>query len=294
MKSVISGRRFGGRLRAVVLIAVVLVCGGCAQNPANPDPWEKANRVFFVFDGGLDRYAFEPVAKAYVKVIPKPIRVGIGNGFDNLGYGDVIVNDFLQGRWKLGFQDAARMGINSTIGVAGIFDVATKWGLKSHENDLGVTLGKWGLGPGPYLVLPLFGPSTFRDAPDIGFSLLMDPTFWLDLPLSISLPLAAADAVDTRARETGAIRFVNSAALDPYVFTRELYLRHRQELIHPGVPATQPGLYDDDEGGRPTSRPGAGLEGAQPLAARGVGEGGSPVTGGRGVPHSGQRWGVAR
>ena len=256
MKGVSRLRCASGWMPPLVLIAAVLTCAGCAQNPPNPDPWEKVNRKFFAFDEGLDRYALEPVAKAYVKVVPKAVRVGIGNGFDNLGYADVIANDFLQGQWKLGLRDAARMGINSTIGVAGFFDVATKWGLKSHENDLGATFGKWGLGPGPYLVLPLFGPSTFRDAPDIGFSMLMDPTFWLHLPFAVSFPLTATDAIDTRARETGAVRFVNRAALDPYVFTRELYLRHRRELIHPGAPTTEPGLYDDDEpAARPTSRP---------------------------------------
>jgi phospholipid-binding lipoprotein MlaA len=249
-----DARRTPPSLIAAVL-ALTTACAGCARNPANPDPWEKTNRVLFALDGGLDRYALEPVANAYTKVVPRPVRVGIGNGFDNLRYGNVVVNDFLQGRWKLGFQDAARMGINSTVGIAGIFDVATRWGLKSHENDFGVTLGKWGLGPGPYLVLPLFGPSTFRDAPDLGFSLLTDPTVWLDLPLAVALPLAGTNAVDMRARQGGPIRFVNRAAVDPYVFTRELYLRHRESLIHPGMPTAQPDLYEDEDAPRPTSRP---------------------------------------
>ena len=103
----------------------------------------------------------------YVKVIPKPIRSGIGNGFDNLIYFNVVFNDFLQAKWGQGLGDFGRMAANSTIGIGGIFDVATRWGLPSHDNDFGITLGKWGLGPGPYLVLPLLGPSSLRDAPGL-------------------------------------------------------------------------------------------------------------------------------
>src|SRR6185312_347800 len=195
---------------------------------------EKTNRAFYNFDDGLDRVLLKPMADVYVKVIPQPIRTGLGNGFDNLAYGNVILNDFLQGKLQQGLNDTGRMAVNSTIGIAGFFDVASRWGMHSHENDFGITLGKWGVKPGPYLVLPLLGPMTLRDTPGIVVASVTNPVTWLYPPLYVTAPLAIGQALDRRSRVDTAIRFRNALAIDPYVFTRNAYLQYRENLIHEG------------------------------------------------------------
>jgi phospholipid-binding lipoprotein MlaA len=228
-------------------LLAISFCGGCAAGPNKLDPWEKTNRFFYQLDDGLDRVAIKPLADGYVKVVPLPIRTGLGNGFDNLGYFNTIINDFLQGKWPQGFSDSGRMLLNSSAGMFGFFDVATPMGLPSHDNDFGITLGVWGAAQGPYLVLPLFGPSTVRDAPGIGVGFLTDPTTWLDLPLKISIPLNLVEAMDARSRAERAFRFRNAAAIDSYAFTRDAYLQYREAQVHP-VPATGPSVYDEDNG----------------------------------------------
>jgi phospholipid-binding lipoprotein MlaA len=243
---------------ALVLAGVATsLCSGCAAGPNKADPWEKTNRATYNFNEGLDRYALKPLADGYKKIIPQPIRTGIGNGFDNLIYFNVVANDFLQGKGTQGLDDAGRMAVNSTIGIAGIFDVATPWRMPAHENDFGITLRKWGAGPGPYVVLPLFGPSTTTDAPGIGVKYLATPTTWLSLPWGITIPLYLVDTVDARSRLDSIMRFRNEAAVDPYVFTREAYLQYRLGQARDGRPATGPSIYDegDDEMPTPATKP---------------------------------------
>jgi phospholipid-binding lipoprotein MlaA len=235
-------------MSAVMLVGLAVnFCAGCAQGPNPADPWEQTNRGIYNFNEGLDRVALKPLANGYVKVIPKPIRTGIGNGFDNLDYFNVVFNDILQTKWSQGLGDLGRMAVNSTIGIGGIFDVATPWSLPAHQNDFGITLRKWGAGPGPYLVLPLFGPSTLTDAPGIGVKYLATPTTWLNLPLYITAPLYVTDTVDLRSRFDSVVRFRNESAIDPYVFTREAYLQYRVQQVNEGKPARGPSLYDEDE-----------------------------------------------
>jgi phospholipid-binding lipoprotein MlaA len=233
----------------------LIVLGGCAGSGGNIDPWEKTNRAFYNFDDGLDRVLLKPVSDFYVKVVPQPIRTGLGNGFDNLGYGNVILNDFLQAKWVQGLGDVGRMAVNSTIGIAGIFDVASRWGLPSHQNDFGITLGKWGAKPGPYLVLPLLGPTTVRDAPGILVANLTNPVTWVNPPLAVTAPLGVVQAMDTRSRYESALRFRNAAAIDPYVFTRNGYLQYRDHLIHEGNKPVDQSLYDEEPESAPSSRP---------------------------------------
>lgn len=248
---------FRSRVAAAFLaVTAASLCGGCASGAHNPDPWQKTNRFFYNLNDGIDRVALKPAADAYTKVIPKPIRTGIGNGFDNLTYFNVILNDVLQAKWNQGLGDAGRMAANSTIGIAGIFDVATPWGLPAHQNDFGITLGKWGAGPGPYLVLPLFGPSTVRDAPGIAVEYFATPTTYIYLPLAVTFPLGATFLVDERSRADFLVRFRNETALDPYVFTRNAYLQYRDARIHEGKPAApDESIYDTDmDTGPATSR----------------------------------------
>jgi len=232
------------------------LCGGCAAGPNKDDPWEKANRFIYNVNDGFDKVALKPVADGYRKVIPQEIRAGLGNGFDNLVYFNVILNDFLQGKWNQGLGDTGRMAANSTVGIGGVFDPATSWGLPSHDNDFGITLAKWGVDTGPYLVLPLLGPSSLRDVSGVGVEYLCSPLTYLDLPLKISSPVYTVDVVDARSRVDRAERFRNAAAIDPYVFTREAYLQYRANRINEGKPTSQPsGLYDEDTGSDATTRP---------------------------------------
>jgi len=252
-------------LTAVLLaVAAASLCGGCAGAPPN-DPWEKTNRFIYNVNDGFDRAALKPVADAYVKVVPKPIRTGLGNGFDNLVYFNVIVNDLLQGNWGQGLGDAGRMAANSTVGIAGVFDVATGWGLPAHQNDFGITLGKWGAKPGPYLVLPLFGPSTLRDASGLVVEYFATPTTYLDLPWEVTVPLGATDIVDARSRADVVMRFRNDTALDPYVFTRDAYLQYRESRIHEGKPAApDQSIYDTYTDFGPSSAPATAPAATQP------------------------------
>ncbi len=233
------------RAAGAAVCLAVLVLAGCANQAKRVDPYEKVNRCFYQFNEGLDKVALKPASDLYVKAVPKPVRTGLGNAFDNLGYGNVILNDFLQAKWGQGWSDAGRMAANSTIGLGGIFDPATQMGLLPHENDFGVTLGKWGLPSGPYLVLPLFGPSSLRDTPGIAVGFATDPTTWVNAPLTVMMPLYATEAIDTRSRAEGMVKFRNEAALDPYVFTRNAYLQYREGQIHEGPRPSNESLYDE-------------------------------------------------
>ena len=232
----------------------LMLLGGCATT-GNIDPWEKTNRVFYNFDDGLDRVLLKPVSDFYVKVVPAPIRTGLTNGFDNLGYGNVILNDFLQAKWKQGLDDTGRMAVNSTIGIAGFFDVASRWGLPSHPNDFGITLGKWGAKPGPYIVLPLLGPTTMRDVPGIFVANATNPVTWVNPPLAITAPLGVVQGINTRSRYESALRFRNAAAVDPYVFTRTGYLQYRDNLIHEGRKPVDQSIYDEEPDSAPSTAP---------------------------------------
>lgn len=240
-----------GEMRLIALLCggwmLILLGGGCAGTRGNIDPWERTNREFYKFDDNLDRKFIEPASNFYVKVVPEPVRTGLGNGINNLGYLNVILNDFLQGKWQQGLGDAARMAVNSTVGIAGIFDVASRWHLPAHENDFGTTLGKWGVEPGPYMVLPLLGPATLRDTPGFVVASATNPVTWLSPPLYASIPLGTVEAMDRRSRVESAIRFRNAIAIDPYIFTRNAYLQYRDNLVHEGKKAVDESLYDEPE-----------------------------------------------
>ena len=194
----------------------------------------------FSFNSTVDEHIAEPVAGAYTKVTPEIVQTGVTNFFQNLSNLNVILNDLLQGKVNQGLQDSGRFAINSTVGILGLFDVAEKIGWDQHEEDFGQTLAVWGVGPGPYLVLPFFGPTTLRDTPSFAVEALTNPL------LTLYPALWGLDLVDTRARADGSIQFVNEAALDPYVFTRESFLQWRNFLISDGK-APVDGVEDDIE-----------------------------------------------
>jgi len=235
------------RWTSLVCLSAASLLGGCAAGPNPIDPYEKTNRSLYNFNEGLDRFVLKPMADFYVGVFPRPIRIGLGNAFDNLVYGNVIFNDFLQGKWGQGWGDFGRFAVNSTVGIGGIFDVATGWHLPAHENDFGITLAKWGAKPGAYLVLPLFGPSSVRDAPGLGVKVLTNPITWIAAPWAATIPLAVSDIVDLRSRGGVLVNFRNEAALDPYVFTRDAYLQYRANVTHQAATQPDESLYDVDD-----------------------------------------------
>ena len=216
------------RLVAAVTLAS-LALGGCATTNQR-DPLEPLNRGVFAFNDTVDKYALKPVATAYKKVLPSPVQTGVHNFFGNLTDAWSGVNNFLQGKGNAGFEDMSRFVINSTFGVLGLFDVA---GVPKHNEDLGQTLGHWGVPSGPYLVLPLLGPSTLRDTaalPGDWYGDIWthkDPTRWRNIGTAIK-------AVDTRATLLDASDLVEGAALDRYEFIRDGYLQRRASQVADG------------------------------------------------------------
>jgi phospholipid-binding lipoprotein MlaA len=252
--------RIAGTWKLGVLSCALFLVTGCAVPPDNPDPYEPMNRFFYDVNEDLDRVVLKPASDLYVKVVPRPVRTGVGNFLSNLGYGNVIVNDLLQGKFDNGFESTVRMAGNSTFGFFGVFDVASQWGLPPRSNDFGITWGKWKAGPGPYLVLPLYGPSSVRDLAGRPVAMVTNPMFWVDVPSYVTIPLDVMNTADKRADMQGAIEFRDQAALDPYVFVREAYLQRRAALVNeargkPAEPA--PGFYDEETNDTPapTTRP---------------------------------------
>ena len=223
------------RLLALLLAAAAL--GGCATtNGGNSaDPWENLNRKTFAFNDSLDRHVLKPVATGYEKVVPGFAREGVNNFFDNLDDIGTSLNNFLQGKPGQGLSDAGRFVVNTTLGVFGLWDVATPMGLDKHYEDFGQTLGVWGVSSGPYLVLPLLGPSSARDAP----ARIVDPSWYYSNyvdPESLYWGLWGLDKVRTRANLLKAETLVNDAALDKYSFIRDAWLQRRRSQVYDGHP----------------------------------------------------------
>lgn len=194
------------------------------------DPWESWNRKVFQVNDTLDRWALRPVAKGYQKVTPQPVRNSVRNVFNNLGEPKNLVNNLLQGKLHAAGVDTSRFLFNSTFGVLGLFDVASKMGLQRNDEDFGQTLGKWGVGSGPYVVLPLLGPSTLRDAP------ALVPDYYTGPYPHISPERAryGTAAVDVVSKREELLRAENLIIGDKYVFVRNAWLQNREYRVHDG------------------------------------------------------------
>lgn len=220
------------------LAALALVAGWLAapatvaQSPS--DPLEPLNRAVFEFNEGADRYVIKPIAEGYRAVVPQFMRTGVGNFFRNLDDLFGGINSLLQGKTVAAGDDFGRVLINTSFGILGIFDVASEAGIERSAEDFGQTFGWWGIGPGPYLVLPLLGPSSVRDTAGIGVRVVTDPL--LITPQGVSWGLLALFYVDSRARLLGTETLVEQAALDKYRFVRSAYLQRRQYLVYDGKP----------------------------------------------------------
>lgn len=227
-----------------------LLVSGCASvpGPKDPrDPFESFNRSMYKFNDAVDRAVLKPVAQGYAAITPDAVDKGVTNVFSNLGDVWVIANDLMQFKMTQALSDTWRLIINSTIGIYGIFDVARHLGLEKHHEDFGQTLGHWGAGPGPYLVLPILGPSTVRDTT----GLVVETTQWnkydeVTDDSSDENLLIALETIDRRADLLSASRVLNQVALDPYIFLRESYLQKRNALVYDGKPPIADPLNDDD------------------------------------------------
>jgi len=223
-------------LKAIVLTAVLVSVSGCATT--NKDPLEGINRGIYKFNDVADRYAMKPVAKAYKAVAPSPVRTGISNFFSNLGTLTTVVNDLLQLKFAQAFTDAGRFVINSTFGIAGFIDVASMDKIEKHQEDFGQTLGYWGVGSGAYLVLPIIGPSTVRDASGLFIdTVTSDPITYLHNTGQIRAhnQVRAVQLLDKRTQLLDATDLVDDASIDPYAFMRDAYLQRRASLIQDGL-----------------------------------------------------------
>jgi phospholipid-binding lipoprotein MlaA len=264
---------FARTLTRVVAALVLAAVAGCATTPgvdhqdrhtAGPkDPYETVNRKVFAFNDTLDTYALKPVAKAYNAVLPSPVRTGVHNFFGNFSDAWSAVNQLLQGKPGDAGTMTLRVLTNTTIGIAGIFDPATSLGLERKPEDLGLTLGHWGLEPGPYLVLPLFGSSDIRDAVALPADTyvspaLLVPKFWQGVAVD------TVGVIDTRAGLLGASQMLDELAFDRYTFMRDAYITRRRSLVYDGNP---PDLPDDDSDNDSKSAPApaGAASGAQPV-----------------------------
>jgi phospholipid-binding lipoprotein MlaA len=235
------------RIRACLLLALItfaLVSTGCATGPGRDprDPLEPMNRTIYQFNDHFDRVVLKPASILYTSITPPPVRGGVTNFFGNFHDVTTAVNNALQGKGSDALSDLGRVLINSTIGLFGIFDVATRLGLKKHNEDFGQTLGVWGTPDGAYLVLPILGPSTVRDTVGLGGDYLTDPEFYLFTD-PWNYVVLGTRIVNVRANLLESEQIFNAAAVDRYAFLRDAYLQRRRNLINDGgpPPGTAPG-----------------------------------------------------
>ncbi|MBL8265856.1 MAG: VacJ family lipoprotein [Steroidobacter sp.] len=225
-------------MRAAPLLLATLALVGCASAPGrttNTERYEGFNRGVYKFNDTLDRAALKPVAKGYRKVTPQFIRTGVGNVLSNLEYPGTFINQFLQGKVVLGLKDTGRFLLNSTLGIAGIFDVATPLGLEKNDEDFGQTMAVWGVPSGPFLNLPLLGPSSMRDAPSRAFDWFTNPLQYTDLPWEAEWSERVINVVHSRA-ELLPLDETLKRTYDPYVFIRDAWVQQREFNIFDGNP----------------------------------------------------------
>lgn len=220
-------------LRIATISFLALALFGCATVPPserNPrDPWQRVNRGVFKFNDAFDRAIFAPVARTYVHVVPQMFRTGIGNFFNNLTYPEVIVNALLQGKPKAFARDTGRLVVNSTMGIGGLFDPATRMGLTLEDRDFGQTFGKWGVPSGPFVELPILGPSDVRDAIGLVPAEYADPRHYLQNQYW-DYGLALLNAVKIRA-DLLPLTDMAAKTFDPYAFERNAYLQQRDFMV---------------------------------------------------------------
>jgi len=230
------------QMKRYIFILLLPLLSACASTTRQVDPFESFNRKVYTFNDTIDRAAVKPIAQAYVKAVPNPIRAGVSNILSNLNDISVALNNILQGKLKNAFSDLGRFTINTTVGLFGIFDVASTTGLDKNDEDFGQTLGYWGIGDGPYIVLPFFGPSNLRDSVsrvvDIktsAINLMLEPK---DRNILFSFNI-----IHRRSQLLNASNILSIAAIDEYEFVRDAYFQKRLNQIYDGNP---PRIKDDE------------------------------------------------
>jgi phospholipid-binding lipoprotein MlaA len=252
--------------RAAVLAAALAlaVLGGCATvpaaggapAPANPvDPWEGLNRSIFDFNEALDESLLKPVAEAYRDVVPELARTGVDNFFGNVYDAWSAVNQLLQGKLEDGLTMGTRVLTNTLFGLGGLLDPATEMRLTRRSEDFGQTLGRWGVPSGPFVVLPLFGPSTLRDAGGLWVDRQVSPAQLSDSNTKRWI-IGGAEVINFRAKMLQTTRLLDEVALDKYSFVRDAYLARRRDLIFDGAPPLED-FGDDWEDEPPATAPAA-------------------------------------
>jgi phospholipid-binding lipoprotein MlaA len=224
---------------------------GCAttnQSAGVSDPLEGYNRAMYKFNDAVDTAVLKPVAKGYDAVVPDPISQGVSNFFSNLNDITVIINDLFQGKFYQAYRDTHRFVLNTTVGVAGIFDVASLSGFTKNNEDFGQTLGVWGAEPGAYVVLPFFGPRNVRDTFGLVGDMFTDPVMYVEGD-DARLALVGTRVVDTRANLLKAEKVLDQAATDEYSYVRDAYMSRRQYLVFDGNPPVNDefDVFEEDE-----------------------------------------------
>lgn len=236
---VLNGAKRSGHLASILLLVALAACATAPTDPEEHadfvqrnDPAEPTNRAIFDANIALDDHALRPVAEAYRDNVPKPVQAGLRHAASNLGEPEVAFNHLLQGRTSKSWNSVERFAINSTLGLGGLFDVATDWGVKHEDADFGQTFGVWGVGEGPFVELPLFGPSNPRDALGTVLTLVLNP---FDLavgpPIAFDVAFGATDALDQRAQAIEPLDDLRKNSIDFYAALRSAYRQNRTHFI---------------------------------------------------------------
>jgi phospholipid-binding lipoprotein MlaA len=237
-----------------VTLASTLACfallGGCASVGNPRDPLEPVNRGIYTFNDAVDTTVLRPAAELYRGLVPRLVRNGVHNVFANINDVIIALNNLLQAKFVNAVSDTGRIVVNTTVGLLGVFDVATELGLEKHDEDFGQTLGYWGLGDGPYLVLPILGPSSLRDSVGVFVDFKTDPLTYID-PTRDRNIVWGVRAVNRRSELLDASKILETAALDPYQFVRDAYLQRRRSLVYDGNPPKE--QNDDADKTKPRS-----------------------------------------
>ena len=237
-------RSWLNRTLVLVLAGLLLALGGCASTQnfakdaragpgARLDPWENWNRKVFAFNEGLDKAVLKPIATGYSKVVPQFVRRGVDNFFANAADGWSAINNVLQGKPEPAFDDVVRFTTNTVFGFFGILDIASEFGLEHHYEDFGQTLGRWGFGPGAFVMLPLLGPSSVRDTIALPLDRTASPALYIN-DGRWQLGIVGLQIINTRANLLGASQVIDDIALDKYTFIRDAYLQRRRSLVFDG------------------------------------------------------------
>jgi phospholipid-binding lipoprotein MlaA len=221
---------------AWISLVFIVLCAGCATARDPRDPLEPINRGVFKFNDALDRAVTKPVAQGYRAVVPPPVRGGITNFFGNFRDVTTAVNNLLQLKIPRAASDVGRVLINSTVGILGFFDVASRLGLEKHDEDFGQTLGHWGMGPGPFLMLPFLGPSTARDTVGLVGDYFTDPEFYIFNHSPENYIVLGTRVINLRANLLAVEGLLDQEGLDQYAFLRDAYLQRRRNQIYDGNP----------------------------------------------------------